>query len=92
MYSSHGDYRKATAFYQQGLTIAKEVGDKETEERAYGKLGGAYASLYDFPKAIEFYQKNVSIAKEIGNKKSEEMGYNWLGCVYCDDLGDFCKN
>ena len=84
MYDSRGDYRKAIEFYQHGLTITKEVGDKETAERAYWNLGGAYSSLYDFPKAVEFYQKNVSIAKEIGNKKSEKMGYNVLGCVYCE--------
>ena len=70
-----GDFRKAIEFFQQGLTIAKEVGDKESEGRAYWKLGIAYSSLYDFPKTIEFYQKNVSNAKEIGNKKSEAMGY-----------------
>ena len=62
MYSSHGDYREAIEFYQQGLTIAKEVLDNEAEERAYWNLGIAYSSLYGFPKAIEFYQKNVSIA------------------------------
>ena len=84
MYDSRGDYRKAIEFYQHGLTITKEVGDKETAERAYWNLDGAYSSLYDFPKAVELYQKNVSIAKEIGNKKSEKMGYNVLGCVYCD--------
>ena len=75
MYASRGDYRKAIEFYQQGLTIAKEIGDKQSKGRAYWNLGVQYSSLYDFPKEIEFYQKNVSIAKEIENKKSEKMGY-----------------
>ena len=80
MYSSRGDFRKVVEFHRQGLAIAKEVGDKETERMAYWNLGIAYSSLYDFPKTIEFYQQNVSIAKEIGNKKSEAMGYIKLGC------------
>ena len=75
-----GDFRKAIGFFQQGLAIAKEVGDKESEGSAYWNLGIAYSSLYDFPKAIEFYQKEVSIAKEIGDKKIRRNGLQlvWL--------------
>ena len=61
-YNSRGDFRKAVEFYQQGLAIAKEVGDKELQQAAYWNLGTAYYSNYDFPKAIEFHQKNVSVA------------------------------
>ena len=80
MYSSRGDYRKVIEFYQQGLTIAKEVGDKELERMAYWNLGIAYSSLYDFPKAGELYQKNANIAKEIGDKKIRRYGLQlaWL--------------
>ena len=85
-----GDFRKAIEFFQQGLAIAKEVGDKETEIMAYWNLGIAYSSLYDFSKAIEFYQKNVSIAKEVEDKKSEEEGYINLAWVY-SSRGDFRK-
>ena len=41
---------KQSSFFQQGLAVAKEVGDKETEIMACWNLGIACSSLYDFSK------------------------------------------
>ena len=87
MYRKRGDIRKAIKFQQQGLVIAKEVGDKESEETAYGNLGTACIRLYDFPKAFDFIQKKLSIVKEIGSKVLEGSAYEKLGRLYYD-LGD----
>ena len=91
MRRDRGDIRKAIKFQQQGLVIAKEVGDKESEGTAYGNLGSACIRLYDFPKAFDFIQKKLSIAKEIGNKVLEGSAYGSLGGLY-NDLGDYEKN
>lgn len=53
-YNSLGDFRKATEFLQQGLSVAKETGNRNSEGNAYNILGNAYHSLGDFKKAIEF--------------------------------------
>ena len=77
-----GDFRKAIEFFQQGLAIAKEVGDKESEGRAYGNLGIAYNYLYDVSKAVDFHRKKVSIARLIGDRLSEGEEYLNLGnCI-----------
>ena len=80
--TSLGDFRKAIDFFQQGLAIAKEVGDKESEGRAYGNLGIAYNYLYDVSKAVDFHQKKVSIEKLIGDRLSEGEEYLNLGELY----------
>jgi hypothetical protein len=41
--------------------IAKEVGDRAEEGKAYGKLGIAYHSLGDYAKAIEYHGQNLVI-------------------------------
>ena len=89
-YNSLGDFRKATEFLQQGLSVAKETGNRNSEGNAYNILGNAYHSLGDFKKAIEFLQQGLSVAKEIGNKASEANAYNLLGNAY-HSLADFRK-
>ena len=87
MYSCLGDYEKEIEFHQRSLSIAKEIGGKDTEGKAYSNLGSAYYSLDDYEKAIEFYQQSLSIAKEIGDKDSEGKAYTNLGMAYrslCD--------
>ena len=79
---SLGDFRDAIEFFQQGLAFAKEVGDKESEGRAYGNLGIAYNYLYDVSKAVDFHQKKVSIARLIGDRLSEGEEYLNLGELY----------
>ena len=81
-YYSLGDYKKAIEFHQQSLSIAKEIGSKDTEGKAYGNLGLAYRSLGDYKKAIEFHQKSLSIAEEIGDKGSQGAAYGDLGSAY----------
>ena len=57
------------------MKIAKEIGDRAGEGRAYGNLGNAYQSLGDYQKAIEYHEKHLKIAKEmvIGPEKEEPM-------------------
>ena len=53
------------------MKIAKEIGDRAGEGRAYGNLGNAYDSLGDYQKAIEYHEKHLKIAKEIGDRAGE---------------------
>ena len=70
------------------LHLAKEVGDRAGEGRAYGNLGNAYRSLGDFQQAIEYHQKHLQISKEVGDRAGEGCAYGNLGNAY-DSLGDF---
>ena len=87
-YHRLGEFEKAIEFYQQALSIMKDVGNKDSEERLYMNLGNAYHSLGHFKTAIKFHQQALSIMKEVGNKDSEGRLYMNLGNAY-DSLGDF---
>ena len=61
------------------MKIAKEIGDRAGEGRAYGNLSDAYQSLGEYRKAIEYYEQDLKIAKEIGDRVGEGRGYGNAG-------------
>ena len=76
------DFNKAIEYDERHLEIAKEVGDKDGEGRAYGRLGFAYYNLGDFQKAIQYNERHLKIAKEVGNKAGEGGAYDNLCNAY----------
>ena len=87
---SLANVEKAIEFHQRGLSIAKEIGNRDLEGRACLKLGKAYHYLGHFEKAKEFHQDGLSIAKGIGNQDLEGEAYISLGNAY-HSLGDLEK-
>ena len=59
----------------QRLSIAKEMGDRAGQGRAYSNLGNAYYSLSDFQRAIEYHEKDLTIAKDVSDRAGEEGAY-----------------
>ncbi|XP_074611125.1 uncharacterized protein LOC141865723 [Acropora palmata] len=86
----HERVYKAIQYHEKHLKIAKEIGDRAGEGRAYGNLGNAYQSLGDYQKAIEYHEKDLKIAKEIGDRAGEGGAYGNLGNAY-QSLGDYQK-
>ena len=64
------------------LTIAREVGDRAGEGRAYCNLGIAYDSLGNFKQAIDYHILDLTIAKEVGDRAGEGRAYGNLGNAY----------
>ena len=89
-FSSRGEFRKAIDYFNQYLTIAKELGSKEEEGIAYNSLGIAFNKLGDFRKAIHYHNQHLRIAKEVGDKSQEGSAYCNLGLAFLG-LSDFKK-
>ena len=85
-----GDFQQAIQYHQKRLQIAKDLGDRAGEGRAYGNLGNAYQPLGDFQKAIQYHQKCLQIAKDLGDRGGQGNAYGNLGNAY-QSLGDFQK-
>jgi CHAT domain-containing protein/Flp pilus assembly protein TadD len=73
-------YEQQLEPYQQALTIAREIGDRKSEARLLGQIGGSYTTqqltavfagqepakrLLISQKAVPFLQKALEIAKEL---------------------------
>jgi tetratricopeptide (TPR) repeat protein len=67
--------------------VAHRLSSKESEGRALGNLGLAYAELGETRKAIEYYEQYWRIAREIGDRRSEGQALGYLGNAYAD-LGE----
>ena len=81
-YHSLGNFKQAIEYYNQPLTIAKEVGSRAGEGRAYANLGNALQSLGNFKQAIEYHNQALTIAKEVGDSAEEGRAYHSLGRAF----------
>jgi tetratricopeptide (TPR) repeat protein len=77
-----GDYPRAIELYQQALTIAREIGDRQVEATALGNLGNSYGDLSQTERAIELYQQALAIDGEIGDRLGEATDLCRLGICY----------
>ncbi|MBD1814937.1 CHAT domain-containing protein [Microcoleus vaginatus DQ-U2] len=83
-------FREALQFWEQALTIYREIGDRKGEAASLGNLGAAYRSLGQFHRAIEFHQQQLEISREIGEGQAEANSLGSLGNAYYS-LGQFHK-
>ncbi len=68
---------QAIEYYEQGLEIDREIGDRNNgEAAALGSLGLAYDSLGQYQRAIDFHQQSLEIQREIGDRKGESQ-FSW---------------
>ncbi|MDF5731327.1 MAG: CHAT domain-containing protein, partial [Rhizonema sp. PD38] len=65
--------------HNQGLAIAKAIGDRQWEARTLGNLGLAYYSLGDYKRAIDYHNQGLAIAKAIGDRQWEAASLNNIG-------------
>ncbi|KAL7048470.1 hypothetical protein ACKWTF_003354 [Chironomus riparius] len=70
---------KAVDYYQQNLTLMREIGDRSAQGRSCGNLGNTYYLLGDFQAAIEHHQERLKIAREFGDKAAERRANSNLG-------------
>ncbi|XP_067046335.1 tetratricopeptide repeat protein 28-like [Acropora muricata] len=88
--NERGTYQQAIEYHEKLSKLAKEIGDRPGEGRAYGSLGIAHSSFCDYQKATEFLEKQLNIAKEIGDRTGEGVAHGNLGNAY-QSLGDYQK-
>ena len=81
-YSDLGEVVKAIGYYEQALSIAREIGNRSGEGAWLGNLGNAYSALGEVDKAIGYYEQALSIARGIGDRHGEETWLGSLGNVY----------
>jgi tetratricopeptide (TPR) repeat protein len=70
-YYNMGDIQHAIDYYTQALTLARETGDRRTEEGALAGLGLAYARNGNFPHALEYHEKGIALSREISDRRRE---------------------
>jgi tetratricopeptide (TPR) repeat protein len=59
VYQSLAEFSQAIKYHTQAMAIAKEVGDRTGEGRAYAHLGIAHGSLGGYAKSIEYQTQHL---------------------------------
>jgi tetratricopeptide (TPR) repeat protein len=81
-YSAIGDYKKARQYFEQWLSIADEIQDKEQQITIYISLGQLYRNEGKYDNAIDFFNTALISAREIKMKSHLQTISDKLSEVY----------
>ncbi len=82
------------AYSEQALVIARNIGERGSEGKAFCHLGNAYVGLGDVRMAIDYYELALTIAREIGDRRGEgnALWNTSLALVSLDGRSEAIKN
>lgn len=81
----HGQYERfheAANCFEQALGIARQLGDRDTEERIQNNLGLAYAGQGRYQDAIRCFRRSQWILRQAGDRHGEGESLNNLAEMY----------
>jgi serine phosphatase RsbU (regulator of sigma subunit) len=81
-YSNTGDYPNALIYYNKGLKIKEELGDKIGMAHAFNNIGLVYENQSDFATALDYFFKSLNISITVDDKHSMALAYNNIGVIY----------
>jgi class 3 adenylate cyclase/TPR repeat protein len=85
-----GDYPKALASYQEGLTLSEKIGYKEGIADISLRKGFIFHDNEDIIGALKHYERSLKIYEEIDDLDGKGSVYNELGSIY-RTKGDYDK-
>ncbi len=78
-----GEDNQAIKYYEEAITVAKQVGDRQSEGKWLGPLGIAYRSQGQ-SKSLASHETALQIARELGDRREEGVQIGRLGILYRD--------
>lgn len=76
------DFAKALEFFNQSLTIGKEIEDKELIADNLFKMGACYLKLKDFTNGLPAFTRASEIYRELGEKRWEALSLDRIAAMY----------
>lgn len=77
------DLPSARAFYEDSLTIQRELGDQRGIAHSLRNLGTLALSEGDYPSARALYEESLAIRRELGDRQGIANSLNSLGTIAC---------
>ncbi|WP_321162537.1 CHAT domain-containing protein [Nostoc sp. KVJ3] len=84
IYSELGEKQKALSYYNQALSLYRQVGDKKSEGVSLNNIGSVYYFLGENQKALSYYNQSLSLHRLIKNKSGIATTLNNVGKVYLE--------
>ena len=74
-----GEYAQADSFFEKGLALCREFGDRRNAAAMWSNLGESARLRGDFAAAITFYNKALTLASYSGNELDVGIAQRLLG-------------
>jgi non-specific serine/threonine protein kinase len=81
------DYERATALYEEGLALCRDLGDTARSATALGQLGIVALERGDFARARALLEESLALRQELGDRGGIASSLSGLGIV-ANDQGD----
>ncbi|MDY7014570.1 MAG: tetratricopeptide repeat protein, partial [Cyanobacteriota bacterium] len=75
-------YESAIHYLQQGLTLARKLGDRQSQALAYNSLGIAYVVLERSQEALNFLAEGLEAAQRSGDFYLQGLNYAYMAEAY----------
>lgn len=83
-------FDKAFAVYQQGLSLARTIGNKRLEAQFLNNIGEIYRENKDLTTAIDYYNKSIEVQQDLTDYPRKSVPIANLSASYLE-MGDLDK-
>jgi serine phosphatase RsbU (regulator of sigma subunit) len=82
VYDEQGDVTNALFYYNEGLKLRKEIGEKHGIAESLNNLAIVYEGLADIPHALECHFAALKIQEEIHDSVGLSLSFNNIAYIY----------
>ena len=68
IYYDRGAYDEALAWYQKGLALAEQLGNRATMAVGYNNISEIYRARGAYDEALAWFQKGLALAEQLGDR------------------------
>ncbi len=73
---------EAFKYYEDQLSISREINDKGGEATVLGNIGNYYNQIGDIQNAINYYEEQLSLSRKIGYKRAEGDAFGNMAVAF----------
>ncbi|TAH50867.1 MAG: tetratricopeptide repeat protein [Chloroflexota bacterium] len=81
MYHRIGEYRHASALYEQAQELSSKAGDKRGIAQTLHQMGMVAQAQGNYPEALRLYGESMQLEQELGNKSGIATTLHQMGMV-----------
>ncbi|XP_078583857.1 uncharacterized protein LOC144866369 [Branchiostoma floridae x Branchiostoma japonicum] len=74
--------RTAIQFYEHSLAVARQLGERHEQGRAYDRLGRVHFEIKEYEKALDSYQKYLTMKEEESDKQAQIAAHKNIAKSY----------
>ena len=76
------EFDSSLFYYEKGLSMRREIGDKEGELKSLNNIGGIYYMLNEHQTALKYYEEGLRKEAELGFEEGSQVYLSNLGTIY----------